>query len=199
MGILSKIGKPGEEVRILAFGDNFKTMEIKRGWTKYARYLSNSSLMEGIELNEASPLIEKKGDKVTGYLYPVDFDKGQGVTFNRNGDVPVNSYVEEKTFSMDEDGNILASPDGPIKKRFLVEIYKGLPIQTGKKEFGLARIVKFDITPERIEIKTNPKLIGHSVSSEILSNAIRLKPMRWQIIAASACMFLLGLLFGQGM
>jgi hypothetical protein len=192
MGLLSKIGKPGEEVRILAFGDGFKTVEIQKGWTKYARYLSNDTFMEGVELNEAGPLIEKKGNKIAGYLYPVDFDKGQGIKFQQNGDMPVNSYVEEKTFSLDENGNVTPNPDGPIKKRFLVEIYNGVPVQDKKGHVGMARIVKFDITPKHMEIKTNPKLIGHVVASEILSNAIRLKAMRWQIIVASAVCLLLG-------
>lgn len=202
MGLLKRLGRPGESVQLLAFSNHFGSVEIKPGWTRYAQYLSNPVLQEGVEMNNAIPITHKKGEKILGNLIPVDFDKGQGVRFDSDGDMPVNSYVEEKTFTIDEDGNITQNPDGPIKKKFLVEVYKGLPVyskKNGKGDMGFARVVKFDITPELVNVKTNPKLIGHATSSEILSNAIRLKPLRFQIIIALLGGLLLGMLLGMGM
>lgn len=181
MGILSRIGKPGEKVSLLAFHDNFNSFELKDGWTKYAQYVDNSKIMEGAELNDATPLIMKKEGKNKGLYYPVDFDKGHGITFDKPMEAPEKSFIETR-----DDG-----------KQFLVEYYPGIPVM-GKKRGnveGFIRVLKFDISPVQAKIRTNPKLIGHATAAEILANSIRLKPMRWQLIAVAVVMFLLGYAF----
>lgn len=211
MGLLSRIGKPGESVRLLAFSDDFRAFEIKKGWTKYGKYIENTSLMEGVELNVSGPLLEKSGERVKGVVYPVDYDKGQGIAFEAPKSPPASTKTEKVRYRL-ENGQLIPDPNGDIEKTYITEVYPGVPIEIRQglisrilnrpapavKSTAFVRTIKFDITEDRVKIKTNPKLIGHTVASEILSNAIRLKPMRWQLIALFLVGCMTGWLFAGG-
>jgi len=197
VGLLLRFLKvPGEKIKILAFGDCFTTSELKENYTAYGGYFHVGAKIEGCEKNAAKPLILKKDGKIKDMVYPVNFDTGQGAPFVVPTEKPLRSYFETQKFSWQE-GELKPDPDGDVSHQFLVEVYPGLPATDRHGNVkGFMRMVKFIVDPVRLVIKTNPKLIGHTASSEIFANAIRAKAFRWQIIATAIIMFLLGYAMG---
>lgn len=195
MGFWQKIGRPGESINLLAFIDDFRSFKLTKGWTKYGKYLDNSKFMEGAELNESKPIIQKNDkDKKIGLYYPVDLDKGQGIQFidHNDSDKMIGQYIQEEKFRK-QDGILIPDPNGQITREVLTEVYPGLPVEVkGKKSTVFMRRVLFDLDPIRVKIFTNPKLVGHSVASEIFANSLRMKPMRWQLIIAAVIAFVIG-------
>jgi hypothetical protein len=123
--------------------------------------VSNSLERKGIELNSCHPLIFQEKGKFKGVVYPVDLDASQGI------------YFTDESLYGKEEFCITPPITVSVPGRFRTKL-----------ETRWGRPVKFIRSTILRQLNINPRLTGTAVDSEMIRNALGLRPEIWQLIVA---------------
>lgn len=216
-GIIKRIKNlfhvPGEDVTLIGFDDNAKSIRVYSVWSKQASRFTNTLEGKTIEGNVAQPYlihekkvvsepstldgiltrIKERAPGVLDFIPAKILDEGEPqvthtVSFDNEGN-------EVLTFSINRKyGHIFKTDDKPEGVAYLVDMQSGQGCQLLPKQMKIAKDPVLDFL-----MSANPFFFGSAIDSFIATELLRGKVEWWKTLLFGAMALTIGLLLGMGM